>query len=204
MAECPSFHRPTVKEVTQPSAVAQNERLEIYKLLVEMADRVSQRRQSANSFYLSVNTLLVGGSVYLATLNPSVWNRFVISAAGMAICALWVMNIASYKTLNSAKFNVITEVEKCLVIQPFSDEWVHLDPEEDGKRHRPFHQVERIVPGVFIAIYAFGILAAVPWQRLGAALPARRERLATIVPLKAVSPWGGTSRSEQHAVIIRR
>ncbi len=33
--------------------------LEIYGRVVEMADRVSQRRQSANSFFLSLNSALV-------------------------------------------------------------------------------------------------------------------------------------------------
>ena len=32
--------------------------LEQYKLYVEMADRISQRRQSANNYFLSVNILL--------------------------------------------------------------------------------------------------------------------------------------------------
>ena len=33
--------------------------LEIYKIYVEMTDRISTRRQSANSFFLSINTLLI-------------------------------------------------------------------------------------------------------------------------------------------------
>ena len=37
------------------SASEEKDVLEIYMMLVEMADRVSERRQSANAFYLSVN-----------------------------------------------------------------------------------------------------------------------------------------------------
>jgi len=33
--------------------------IEIYKLYVEMADRISTRRQLANSFFLSINTAIV-------------------------------------------------------------------------------------------------------------------------------------------------
>lgn len=154
----------------KPNANSEAERLEIYKLLVEMADRVSQRRQAANSFYLSVNTLLVGGSAYLGTLQPAVWNVIVISVAGLAISALWIMNIVSYKTLNSAKFDVIHEVEKGLAIQPYADEWARLDPDGDGKRHRPFHKVEGVVPWVFIVVYVAQALAIVPWVQIGHAL----------------------------------
>lgn len=141
-----------------------SERLEIYKLLVEMADRVSQRRQAANSFYLSVNTLLVGGSAYLGTLQPSPRNVIVISVAGIAICALWVMNIMSYKTLNEAKFGVINDMELKLIEQPFHDEWKRLDPDQDGKRHRPFHKVEGVVPWIFIAVYLTQCVAVIPWS----------------------------------------
>lgn len=131
-----------------------------------MSDRVSQRRQSANSFYLSVNTLLVGGSAYLGTLQPRPFNIIVVSVAGIAICAVWIINILSYKTLNEAKFKVINDIETRLIERPFHDEWDHLDPERDGKRHRPFHQVERIVPWVFMAVYAVQALAVLPWGRM--------------------------------------
>lgn len=152
------------------SSEARAERLEIYKLLVEMADRVSQRRQAANSFYLSVNTLLVGGSAYLGTLQPNARNIVVIAVAGIAICALWLRNIWSYKTLNDAKFAVIHEVEENLVAKPFHDEWAKLNPKGDGKRHTPFHKVESVVPWIFIGVYVVQVLAAMPWERIGSAL----------------------------------
>ena len=137
------------------------ERLEIYKLLVEMADRVSQRRQAANSFYLSVNTLLVGGSAFLGTIREKPWNTLMISTAGLAIAVLWLWNIASYKTLNAAKFAVIQDVEKELPLQPFTNEWDKLDPTKAGVRHKPFHTVERLVPWVFVVVYGIQMMAAV-------------------------------------------
>jgi hypothetical protein len=131
-----------------------------------MADRVSQRRQAANSFYLSVNTLLVGGSAYLGTLAPKSQNIILISIAGVAICVLWVMNIKSYKTLNGAKFLVINDIELRLLEKPFHREWENLDPKNSGERHRPFHTVEVIVPWVFVALYGVQLLFAVPWSSL--------------------------------------
>jgi hypothetical protein len=118
-----------------------------------MADRVSQRRQAANSFYLSINTLLLGGSAYLGGTPRQTQGVLVITVAGIAICSLWVWNILSYKTLNAAKFAVIQEVEKSLTIQPYTDEWARLDPEQDGERHTPFHRVEMLVPWVFLTAY---------------------------------------------------
>jgi len=139
--------------------------LKIYALLVEMADRVSQRRQAANSFYLSVNTAVIGGSAYLTstTTSKGLW---VLGVAGIAICFLWVRNIVSYKTLNAAKFIVIQDLEKKLPVQPYTDEWAHLDPNKTGTRHRAFHSTETLVPFVFMAVHGVQTAYNIPWQWL--------------------------------------
>jgi hypothetical protein len=136
--------------------------LKIYSLMVEMSDRVSQRRQAANSFYLSVNTALIGGSAFLTSTAP---NRalWVLGVAGMAICLLWIRNISSYKTLNAAKFEVIHRLEAQLPVRPYKEEWETLAPEGDGKRHIPFHNTERRVPFVFIGVHAVQAAYNVPW-----------------------------------------
>jgi hypothetical protein len=146
------------------------QRLEIYKLLVEMADRVSQRRQAANNFYLSANTLLVGGTAILDRIGLRNWNVIVVALAGLAICALWIRSIGSYASLNEGKFAVITEIEADLAVQPFSREWAVLHPPENApvdvknKRHLPFHKVEVWIPWVFIVLYGIQIAANVPWR----------------------------------------
>ena len=146
------------------------ERLELYKIMVEMADRVSQRRQAANSFYLSINTLLVGGSAYLGTNASSPKTTILVSLAGALVCKYWSRSILSYKTLNTAKFAVINDMERDLAAQPFSDEWAKLDPDGDGKKHNSFYETEKFVPRVFLGIYTFQAATAVPlpdwWQRL--------------------------------------
>jgi hypothetical protein len=143
MASIWGFLNNPVKDVQKTLQVAEDlkkadraERLELYKLMVEMADRVSQRRQVANSFYLSINTLLVGGSAYLGTTTASARTTLLISIAGVLVCTYWVKAIESYKTLNTAKFSIINEIETSLVIKPFTDEWSRLDPDGDGKRHK--------------------------------------------------------------------
>ena len=66
--------------------------LEVYKVYLEMADRISERREKANSFFLVVNTALIAlftkdifGS---ATVAPSVLELLVPVAAGV-LCYLW-------------------------------------------------------------------------------------------------------------------
>ena len=95
--------------------------LDIYKLLVEMADRVSHRRQAANSFYLTVNTAIIGSTAYLAKFELNQLATWAISVAGILICALWIMSVLSYKSLNSAKFKGITKLEERLPVSPYKD-----------------------------------------------------------------------------------
>lgn len=138
--------------------------LEIYKMLVEMADRVSQRRQSANSFYLTVNTAIIGGAAYLSQADFGHLGTLAVSAAGIAICFLWVRAVVSYKSLNAAKFDVITALEDRLPVSPYKDEWAILDVDGDGTKHKPFHKTEMLVPIVFGLVHGAQFLAEVPWQ----------------------------------------
>lgn len=144
----------------------QAERLEQYKLMVEMADRVSQRRQAANSFYLSINTILVGGSAYFGGGTAPLKTALLVSLAGVLVCCYWSRSILSYKTLNTAKFIVINDIELKLAEKPFTDEWSKLDPDGDGKKHNSFYETEKLVPRVFVGIYAFQAATAIPWQSL--------------------------------------
>ena len=144
----------------------QKERLEIYKLMVEMADRVSQRRQTANSFYLSVDTLLVSGSAYIGATAPNLKNAMIITAAGVATSLLWVRGIESYRSLNNAKFVVIQGIEQRLCEKPYTDEWARIDPALHDKKHRPFHSTERFVPFLFMAVFVIEGISLLPWRDL--------------------------------------
>jgi hypothetical protein len=143
--------------------MADSSRVEIYKLLVEMADRVSERRQTANSFYLSINTAIIGASAYFTALYSSKAGVLIIAVAGLCVSALWIRNIQSYKELNEGKFHVITELEKLLPVAAFTDEWAYLHRDGRGKKYRPFHTVEILVPWVFIVINAGQLFLLIDW-----------------------------------------
>ena len=79
--------------------------VEQYKLMVEMADRISARRGLANSFFLSVHSALV------ATLTLTSKEPWPIAAAGIVVTIAWFRLLRSYRTLNEAKFAVIHNME---------------------------------------------------------------------------------------------
>jgi hypothetical protein len=127
--------------------------LELYKLAVEMADRVSARRATTNAFFLTVNTVLLA-FVSSGSLNV-LW---LVSLAGIALSATWWVLLKSYRDLNRAKFAVITEMEADLEVKLFGDEWKRLkeDREQQGwwGRYAEFSMTERLVPLIFAALYA--------------------------------------------------
>jgi hypothetical protein len=151
--------------------------LEMWKLMSEMSDRVSQRRQTANAFYLSINTAVIGAAAVLGGPGEA-WRVVALSAAGVAICGAWLRAIGSYKTLNTAKFEVIHALERRLPAAPYTDEWVLLDPDRDGTRHRPFHRVETAVPWIFLAVHAIQGALETPWGEVGRVLAGVAARVS--------------------------
>jgi hypothetical protein len=131
---------------------ASEQYLELYKLAVEMADRVSARRATANAFFLTVNTVLLA-FVSSGSLNV-LWP---VSLAGIALSGTWWVLLKSYRELNKAKFQVITEMENNLEARVFGDEWKRLKenrPQGWRGRYAEFGTVERLVPLIFAALYA--------------------------------------------------
>ena len=135
--------------------------LEIYKLYVGMADKISERRQAANSFFLTINTVIVGLISYLQlgqTVETASIFYLIIGTAGMIICYAWYRLVLSYKQLNSGKFKVIHLIEQNLPLAPYDAEWEMLGRGEDAKKYLPFTHVEIFVPWVFWGLHAFVFL----------------------------------------------
>ena len=129
---------------------------EQYKLYVEMADRISQRRMSANTFFISVNTLLFAATSFLAEATMQ-W-KLVVGALGLVLCFAWYFTLNSYRQLNSGKFKVIHEVEKLLPLNGYAYEWEVLGGGEKKNKYWPLSHVEKIVPVVFAVAYVVFIV----------------------------------------------
>ena len=68
--------------------------LEQYKLYVEMADRISARRATANTFFLTVNTVVVGAVALCADSVPRL-AAVVVCVAAVVLCYVWQRLITS-------------------------------------------------------------------------------------------------------------
>ena len=134
-----------------------------YKLYVEMADRISARRQSANSYFLSINTALLGFVGYVSTkdIGDYIW---LAPVAGLALSYLWYRLIRSYRDLNTAEFKVIHAIEKLLPLSPYDAEWEAMGRGENPKLYKPFTHIETYVPWIFLVLHSVVLVRAFPWQ----------------------------------------
>ena len=133
---------------------------EQYKLAVEMADRISARRATANSFFATINTALA--TIYVSRFLPQKpaskddAAAVIIALVGVVLAGTWWLLLRSYRDIAAAKWQVICEMEKTLPAKPFSDEWECLktDPVKPWRgRYAEFNTLERAVPAAFALAY---------------------------------------------------
>ncbi|MCI4666528.1 MAG: hypothetical protein MRZ79_00100 [Bacteroidia bacterium] len=134
--------------------------LDQYKLFVATAEKVSDRRNNANKFYISLLSGILGIIAFILKLENGLDEHinhliFIVSGLlGIILCFVWIVNLQSYKQLNEAKFNAaINKMEEELPFQPFSEEYKYL---EEQKNFRSLSRVETIIPMLFM--FPYGML----------------------------------------------
>ena len=116
-----------------------------WQTCVEMANSISQRRDTMNNIFITLNLTLM-------TAISIVWDikSIFILVAGIIVCILWIFFIRNYKLLNTTKFEVINDIEKRLPCQPFSSEWDKL---RRNNKYRDGTTLEGLLPVMFILLY---------------------------------------------------
>lgn len=123
---------------------------EQYKLAVEMADRISARREGANKIFLSANSIIFA---FIATKTDFAIIHIFISIFGVLLCMVWASIIKNYRSLNSAKYAVINEMEELLPWKVYKDEWNKLKNGTDRKVYAKLTVVEKQLPWLFLGFY---------------------------------------------------
>ncbi|MFG2721974.1 hypothetical protein ACGFW5_27345 [Streptomyces sp. NPDC048416] len=137
---------------------------EQYKLCVEMADRVSARRNLANTFFVTLHSgLLTFLGVWL-TQSHRARLSVVLLLAGLlvllSLCTAWWFTLRSYQQLNTGKFEVIAALEERLPARAFrAAEWQALRGGRDWQVYLPLTHVERWIPAIFAVTYVLGCVA---------------------------------------------
>lgn len=138
----------------------------LHRLYVEMADNVSQRRDSANKFFLTLATTPVGLLVLASSANQDIFSDqkvlLTVSIVGLVISIIWTLNLIMYRTLNRAKFDVIMEIERHLSHSGFSKEWELLK----ARRYRGLTVTELLLPG-FVILFYLVVILFLAWAHFG-------------------------------------
>ena len=121
-----------------------------WQTCVEMANSVSQRRDTMNNIFVTVNLAIIAA----VSLTFEFRTIFILSA-GIVLCVLWIFFIQNYKLLNSTKFKVIQQIEEKLPVTPFKDEWKEL---KKNKIYKDGTKLETILPIMFIILYVIAII----------------------------------------------
>lgn len=143
--------------------------LEIYRTYLGMADKISERREKANSFFLSLNTAVVGFVGYVIGTGKATDDEqwlALVGFAGVLLSYLWYRIIRSYRGLNTAKFKIVHEIEALLPLKPYDAEWEAVGRGKNPKKYLPFTHVEIAIPWIFLALHVVAILRAIPWSVL--------------------------------------
>jgi hypothetical protein len=138
-----------------------------YKLLMQDTARLSDRRQTVNNIYLSVNSVLLGGIALLVSQeDPDLKSLLVlvivlvIALAGSIICGDWQRLVRSYKELLNLRFEMLKSIES-IESFPYPVQIYHQEDaalyrhEKLGKYVAPFgfSAVEVKLPSVFRNLY---------------------------------------------------
>jgi len=133
-----------------------------YQLYVENMEKISDRRQNANNYFITINTVLISfmGVLLQAKIFEAItWIKSLVALVGIIICVVFWFLLRSYKQLNAGKFKVIHEIEQRLPIALYDYEWKILGEGKDGKLYFPFSHIEMIIPWVFGIVYVIlGVL----------------------------------------------
>ncbi len=71
----------------------------------------------------------------------------------LLLCGLcwWIV---CYRHLNPVRFEVILAIEARLPLAPYTEEWQALCGRKELRRHLPLSSVEKMVPLLFVLLYA--------------------------------------------------
>jgi uncharacterized membrane protein len=133
-----------------------------YRLYVENMEKISDRRQNANNYFITINTVLISfmGVLLQAKLLESIpWIKSLVALVGIIICVVFWFLLRSYKQLNTGKFKVIHELEQQMPASIYDYEWKILGEGKNGKLYFPFSHIEMVIPWIFGIVYVIlGVL----------------------------------------------
>ena len=130
--------------------------LDQYKMFQKTSEDLVARRQSVNSFYISVNSALValvGVVMGLVEMPAKVYVMAFMCITGIILDVSWVGILDAYGTLNAAKMKVIHLMEEQLPVALYDVEWRVMSDKLNNKKYVSFTNREKRIPRIFAYVY---------------------------------------------------
>ena len=135
-----------------------------YKMFVQTSEDLVKRKQSVNTFYVTLNSLMLSAIVSIVCAAGDIlavaYNSMIIyvisgflSIVGIVICFSWITLLNSYADLNSSKMDIINCIEERLALKLFDTEWALLTRRIGKRKYRSFTVKEISVAKIFLALY---------------------------------------------------
>ena len=131
---------------------------EEYKLYVNQKDNFIDRNFVTNRFYMISFVAIIFAMIYTNNIVflDKITSTLLFSVIGIAVCALWWMNVDSYNILIKVKFSdVIEKIEEQLPVKPFTDEYKGID-EFKNKKVFMFSDIQKFI-AVLGALFFFAV-----------------------------------------------
>ena len=142
-------------------SACKGELLDQYKMFQKTSEDLVARRQSVNSFYISVNSALValvGVVMGLVEMPTKVYVMAFMCITGIILDISWIGILDAYGTLNAAKMKVIHLIEEQLPVALYDVEWRVMSDKLNNKKYVSFTNREKRVPRIFACVYVCIIL----------------------------------------------
>jgi len=127
------------------------DKIDIYKLCVDMADKTSERRLKSNSLIITLNTGLISLNSYLSLsgIGQTAWN-IIICTVCIIVNIYWAFLISTYKKINEAKYDTINKIEtdNNFPFKPFNEEHIFLK----ASKYYHLSTIERLIPLTLIIL----------------------------------------------------
>lgn len=164
--------------------------------LSESSEAVNNRRQGVNNFFLTTNTLLLGGVGWLLSESipknetPSAqvtWSVAVIVFLGVLLCSFWLLFLESYKKVSRSKIELTKQLEQQLKIRPFTVQYLLMD----ANGYLPLTDLESWIARTFLAVHGILLVLSLTYALglFGFARPAdtHTKKVETLIDRRTTS-----------------
>lgn len=146
------------------SEVKRAQFFELYQMMVESSEALVARRQGVNTFFLTMNGLLLTGiGLLLKGQGEKPLKALGIGflfLTGSMLAWAWRTLLISFGQLNTGKFAVITRMEPFLAASIYAAEWQALGEGKDNRVYRSFTDREKWVPSLLLAVYLIAVVVS--------------------------------------------